>query len=344
MSLSSLLPTFCRTSAQVILISLSPYSAQALTLPVNQDATVTSAKPAATNGGVQKLSVDAKQETVLSFSYTALPDGTTGNQVAKATLRLWVNSRKGLATDLIEFHSLPVAWNELQVTYSTVQSLTVMGSLIATKELSTFATNNWLEIDVTDFVKTYLNGSNISGIYIKTDSNASVSFDSKENTATGHPAWIDLELVAAAGAKGDTGTQGLPGGMGPKGDTGPQGPIGPAGPKGDTGAQGLTGPQGSAGPSTPDARFGTIYYSAAEGMGRQCTVGEIILQAGSVANGVIADGRTLAINQYQALFSLLGIIYGGDGKTTFQLPDLRNAAPNGLTYSICINGIFPARN
>jgi microcystin-dependent protein len=44
-----------------------------------------------------------------------------------------------------------------------------------------------------------------------------------------------------------------------------------------------------------------------------------------------------------ALFSLLGTYYGGDGRQTFALPDLRSAAPNGTTYSICTVGIYPAR-
>ena len=35
------------------------------------------------------------------------------------------------------------------------------------------------------------------------------------------------------------------------------------------------------------------------------------------------DGQILAISQNQALFSLLGTTYGGDGRTTFKLPDLR---------------------
>lgn len=39
------------------------------------------------------------------------------------------------------------------------------------------------------------------------------------------------------------------------------------------------------------------------------------------------DGQLLAISQNDALFSLLGIIYGGDGRTTFGLPDLRGRAP-----------------
>jgi microcystin-dependent protein len=81
-----------------------------------------------------------------------------------------------------------------------------------------------------------------------------------------------------------------------------------------------------------------------EGNGRTCTLGEIILNAGAVANGMLADGRLLPINQATALFSLLGTMYGGDGVTTFRIPDLRDVAPNGLTYSICVAGIYPARN
>lgn len=40
-----------------------------------------------------------------------------------------------------------------------------------------------------------------------------------------------------------------------------------------------------------------------------------------------ADGDLLAINANTALFSLFGTIYGGDGRTTFGLPDLRGRAP-----------------
>lgn len=40
-----------------------------------------------------------------------------------------------------------------------------------------------------------------------------------------------------------------------------------------------------------------------------------------------ADGQLLPINQNQALFSLFGTTYGGDGRTTFALPDLRGRTP-----------------
>src|SRR5437764_14455159 len=41
----------------------------------------------------------------------------------------------------------------------------------------------------------------------------------------------------------------------------------------------------------------------------------------------LCNGQLLPINQNQALFSLLGTTYGGDGQTTFALPDLRGRLP-----------------
>src|SRR5436853_5372881 len=41
----------------------------------------------------------------------------------------------------------------------------------------------------------------------------------------------------------------------------------------------------------------------------------------------LANGQLLPINQNQALFSLLGTMYGGNGQTTFALPDLRGRTP-----------------
>ncbi len=91
------------------------------------------------------------------------------------------------------------------------------------------------------------------------------------------------------------------------------------------------------------------------------------------------DGQLLQIMQYQALYSLIGTKYGGDGRTTFGLPDLRGCAPihqgqgPGLSfrplgarrnfkedsrnpgdtnvaglltvnYCIALSGVFPSRN
>jgi microcystin-dependent protein len=57
-------------------------------------------------------------------------------------------------------------------------------------------------------------------------------------------------------------------------------------------------------------------------------------------------GQLLQINQNTALFSLLGTNFGGDGMTTFALPDLQGKAPlAGLTYYMAAtNGIYPGRD
>lgn len=58
-------------------------------------------------------------------------------------------------------------------------------------------------------------------------------------------------------------------------------------------------------------------------------MGTILLWAGNFIprNFMPCDGRSLSINQYTALFSILGTIYGGNGTTTFCLPDLRGRVP-----------------
>jgi microcystin-dependent protein len=58
-------------------------------------------------------------------------------------------------------------------------------------------------------------------------------------------------------------------------------------------------------------------------------VGEIRMFGGNFnpTGWATCDGQLLPISQNTALFSLLGTIYGGDGKTTFALPDLRGRSP-----------------
>lgn len=54
----------------------------------------------------------------------------------------------------------------------------------------------------------------------------------------------------------------------------------------------------------------------------------------------LCNGQLLPINQNQALFALLGTTYGGDGRVTFALPDLRGAAAlhTTSTYPLGLRG------
>ncbi len=67
----------------------------------------------------------------------------------------------------------------------------------------------------------------------------------------------------------------------------------------------------------------------------QPIVGEIKLWAIDYApkGWALCNGALLPINQNQALYSLLGTKYGGDGVTTFALPDLRGRVPAGFGQS-----------
>ncbi|NBU99322.1 MAG: tail fiber protein [Spirochaetia bacterium] len=100
-------------------------------------------------------------------------------------------------------------------------------------------------------------------------------------------------------------------------------------------------------------------------------IGQIIMMATNyVPRGYLpCDGRLIPIQQNTALFSLLGTMYGGDGRTDFGLPNLKGRIPvqsdsaskintlvtNGhgedkfiqtteVIYCICVEGIYPSKD
>ena len=65
-------------------------------------------------------------------------------------------------------------------------------------------------------------------------------------------------------------------------------------------------------------------------------VGQIMMTGFNFApkSWALCNGQLLPINQNQALFSLLGTQYGGNGTTNFALPDLRSRTPIGYASSV----------
>jgi len=68
-------------------------------------------------------------------------------------------------------------------------------------------------------------------------------------------------------------------------------------------------------------------------------------------NWAECNGVSLSIAANQALFSLIGIQFGGDGTSTFKLPDLTNALPypgamgqKAYVYCIATAGVYPSRS
>lgn len=70
----------------------------------------------------------------------------------------------------------------------------------------------------------------------------------------------------------------------------------------------------------------------------ECYLGEVRMFSGNYApqNWVMCNGQLLNINDYQALFALIGTTYGGNGATTFGVPDLRGRVPihKNQTYAL----------
>lgn len=71
-------------------------------------------------------------------------------------------------------------------------------------------------------------------------------------------------------------------------------------------------------------------------------VGEIRMFAGNFAPAgwMFCEGQLLPISQYETLFNLIGTTYGGDGQSTFALPDLRGRIPmhNGNGFTLAETG------
>jgi len=95
----------------------------------------------------------------------------------------------------------------------------------------------------------------------------------------------------------------------------------------------------------------SMSFGATAQAGSDAYIGEVFVTAADFCprRTLEAAGQILPINQNQSLYSLMGTRYGGDGRTSFGLPDLRAAAPSnrrgGSTkYCIVIEGTFPPRN
>jgi hypothetical protein len=72
-----------------------------------------------------------------------------------------------------------------------------------------------------------------------------------------------------------------------------------------------------------------------------CALGAVQLFAGPMPTSFLpADGRLLLISENAALFTGLSTTFGGDGRTTFALPNLKAVTPNNLAYGVCVYGAF----
>src|SRR3989442_1660042 len=133
-----------------------PSGALAQDARLTDDAYVTTAHPNTNYGSASSLLVETGNSTSFTFLkfFFNLPPGTTGDNVAKAVLTLYVNN-VGTGGD-VALCRVVVNWSEATVTYASMPGQIFTGCYQAPLP---GATNSFLSIDVTSIVKACLNGT-----------------------------------------------------------------------------------------------------------------------------------------------------------------------------------------
>ena len=229
------------------LLAISVLSVSTLAqVVVTDDANTSSFSPKTNYGSSIALIVGSGSNTYVKFSLANLGSGVTDSNVSKATLVLYTDFV--LTSGTIDVYQVNGSWSEGKITYNNAPAL-------GTKLFSAVSVTStgYLSLDLTSTVQAWLNGTLANnGIALVPASGSSiwVSFDSKENIFTSHPADLDLVLVSA-GPRGPQGQTGATGPAGPIGSIGPNGAPGSAGAQGIQGVMGPIGQTGATGPQGP---------------------------------------------------------------------------------------------
>lgn len=238
---------------------LAAPGAFALDAPLAADSHVSLSLPSVNSGGLPTINIGNGATGLVSFDLSTLPAGVTAGKIAKATLVLYVN-RVGTAGK-IEVQTVNSAWSESTVTATTAPALAGAGT---GNTVGVQTAGQFLSLDLSEQVRTWVsNPASNFGLALAPSfdyPNTVVFLDSKENTATGHVARLDITLAdqGPAGPAGPAGTPGAAGAMGPMGPAGAPGPMGPAGAAGTPGSVGPVGPQGATGPVGPSGPMGPM--------------------------------------------------------------------------------------
>lgn len=134
--------------------------------------------------------------TFLKFSLETLPPGTAATDVTHARLRLWVNSRS-TAGGSITLRPVTASWDEYTLKDNTTGDLTYGNPQLS--ELPVESINNFISIDLTTWVKAWLDGKLPNeGIEIGPSAATDfldLAFDSKEADGTSHEPRLEISLT-----------------------------------------------------------------------------------------------------------------------------------------------------
>src|SRR5256885_1688897 len=133
--------------------------------------------------------------TFLKFSLATLPQGTTASDVDHARLRFWINGNSTVAGP-VTLSPVITPWDEYTLKDSSSGSLSFGSPTIS--ELSITSINNFISIDVTDWVKAWIAGTLVNeGIKVEASAATTflnLAFDSKESNQTSHDPRLEISL------------------------------------------------------------------------------------------------------------------------------------------------------
>jgi hypothetical protein len=189
----------------ILLMSPIPTLAQSA---LTDDAHVLLFQGDTNHGAEPNLSVSPKANTYLRFNLSStLPAATPGFKVGLATLKLYVGSIK--AAGKLDVYPVLGPWDESEITGDNVPPL---GSLVTMAQIGKDQEGKFIVIDITPLVRQWLgdDGQGANGIpnhglaLVAHPADATllemadITFDSKENSLTGHEAQLDVRLEGMA--------------------------------------------------------------------------------------------------------------------------------------------------
>lgn len=160
---------------------------------LSQDSYTNSAAGNTNYGTATTLGVESSATTIqtayIQFDLSGVPSGYSGANVAKATLKLYVNTVGAAGSFNVDL--VNGSWAEKTITANLAPAL---GTTIASSvPLTSANVHDYVLMDVTTAVQDWLNGSQANdGIALVANSPLVASFDSKENAAQSHPPELDI--------------------------------------------------------------------------------------------------------------------------------------------------------
>ena len=276
-----------RSVLVLLFVTALPVNLYAVEGLLKDDAYTQSGTPNQNFGTNANLRIASGINSYVRFDLSTLPAGTTGNDVAKVTLRFWVNTVTTAGS--FDVRRVTGVWDEGTITNNSAPALgstEVSGAVVTTQD-----DGNFVSVDITLLVKDWLNGvlTNNGIALVANAANTNIRFDSKENGQTSHEPTLDIILKGPKGlnwkgawssatnyvaddavsyngsswvakqahlnvapVEGPVWTivaqKGDTGATGATGAIGPQGPTGATGPIGPAGPTGATGATGATGP------------------------------------------------------------------------------------------------